>query len=65
MKMKYVDIIVVLCFVLALAAIWFFQGCRLDLYSIILAGVMVLTAGMVRFLQNRKQKELSAGEAAE
>lgn len=62
MKMKYVDTTVTLMFILALIVIYFFWGCHLDLYVTLLAGLIVLVTGMVRFAQYKKLKELTTGD---
>lgn len=58
MKMKFVDIAIPVVFVLALIVIYFFWGCKLDLYITVLAGVVVLVTVMTTYVQYKKLKEL-------
>ena len=62
-KMKCIDIAIPVLFVLALVVLYFFWGCHLDLYMTILAGVIILAAGMVRAVQYKRLKELMPEEA--
>lgn len=59
-KMKYVDIAVSVVFVLALVVIYFFWGCKLDLYVTVLAGIIVAVSGLASYVQYRKMKELDS-----
>lgn len=63
MKMKYVDAIVAVVFLICLVALYFVWGCRMDLYVTILAGAVILVTGMVRTIQYKKLKELMPEEA--
>ncbi len=58
MKMKFVDIAIPVVFVLALIVIYFFWGCKLDLYITVLAGVVVLVTVLTTYVQYKKLKEL-------
>lgn len=58
-KMKYVDIVVSVVFVLALVVIYFFWGCKLDLYVTVLAGIIIAASVAATYVQNKKIKELS------
>lgn len=58
MKMKYVDTVVAVVFLICLVALYFMWGCRMDLYVTILAGTVILVTGMIRTLQYKKLKEL-------
>ena len=58
MKMKYVDIAVSIIFVVALVVIYFFWKCQLDLYATILAGIILVITGILKFLQYKKLKKL-------
>lgn len=62
MKMKNVDRVITLVFIAALVIIYFFWGCRLDLYVTIVAGIILALAGMTTYLQNKKIKELEPEE---
>lgn len=62
MKMKNVDRVITLVFIAALVIIYFFWGCRLDLYVTIAAGIILALAGMTTYLQNKKIKELEPEE---
>lgn len=61
-KMKYVDIAVSVVFVLALVVIYFFWGCKLDLYVTVLAGIIIAASVAATYFQNKKIKELSTEE---
>ena len=61
-KMKYVDIAVSVVFVLALVVIYFFWGCKLDLYVTVLAGIIIAASVAAAYVQNKKIKELSPNE---
>lgn len=61
-KMKYVDIAVSAVFVLALVVIYFFWGCKLDLYVTVLAGIVIVASGAATYVQNKKIKEMSPNE---
>lgn len=58
MKMKFMDIAVPAIFVLALIVIYFFWGCKLDLYITILAGLIVLVTVLTTYVQCKKIQEL-------
>lgn len=58
MKMKFIDIAVPVIFVLALVIIYFFWGCKLDLYITVLAGIVVLVTCLTTYIQHKKIKEL-------
>lgn len=58
-KMKYVDVAVPVLFVLALIIIYFFWGCRLDLYVTVLAAVIIAITGLTTYFQYKKMKELT------
>lgn len=62
MKMKFADIGVSVLFVVALAVIYFFWGCHLDLYVTILAGVVIAATGLTTYVQYKKMKELETKE---
>ena len=62
MKMKFVDVGVSLLFVVALAVIYFFWGCHLDLYVTILALVILAVTGLTTYVQYKKLKELETEE---
>lgn len=62
MKMKFADIGVSVLFVVALAVIYFFWGCHLDLYVTILAGVVIAATGLTTYVQYKKMKELEPKE---
>lgn len=62
MKMKYVDIGVSVLFIIALAVIYFFWGCHLDLYVTILALLILAVTGLTTYVQYRKLKELGTEE---
>ena len=61
-KMKYVDIAVSAVFVLALVVIYFFWGCKLDLYVTVLVGIIIVASVAATYFQNKKIKELSTEE---
>ena len=54
MKMKYIDTTIAALFLAGLVVLFFFWGCHLDLYMTILAGVIILAAGMVRAVQYKR-----------
>uniref|UniRef100_UPI0040572E7D hypothetical protein n=1 Tax=Acetatifactor sp. TaxID=1872090 RepID=UPI0040572E7D len=58
MKMKFIDIAVPVIFVLALVIIYFFWGCKLDLYVTVLAGIVVFVTVLTTYVQYKKIKEL-------
>ncbi len=58
MKMKFLDIAVPAIFILALIIIYFFWGCKLDLYMTILAGIVVIVTVLTTYLQHKKIKDL-------
>lgn len=62
MKMKYIDVAVSIIFVLALIVIYFFWGCKWDLYITILAGVIIIITGISKYVQYKKLKELASQE---
>lgn len=62
MKMKFVDVGVSLLFVVALAVIYFFWGCHLDLYVTILALLILAVTGLTTYVQYKKLKELETEE---
>ena len=59
MKEKYLDLAVAVLYVVALIVIYFFWGCKLDLYVTILGALVLGITGTVRVVQNKKIKELS------
>ena len=63
--MKYVDIAVSAVFVIALVVIYFFWGCKLDMYVTVLAGIIVVASVSATYFQNKKIKELSTEEENE
>ena len=65
MKMKFVDVAVSIIFVLALIVIYFFWGCKLDLYITLLAGVVIVITGISKYVQYKKIKELTSEEEDE
>lgn len=58
MKMKFLDIAVPTIFILALIVIYFFWGCKLDLYMTVLAGLVIIVTVLTTYLQHKKIKEL-------
>jgi len=56
--MKKVDIAIPVLFVLALIAIYFFWGCKLDLYVTILAMLVAFVTGLTTYMQHKKIDEL-------
>lgn len=62
MKMKYIDILVTVLFVVALAVIAFFWKCGLDVWIVILAVAIVVGAALVKYFQYKKLKELGVDE---
>ena len=65
MKMKFVDVAVSIIFVLALIVIYFFWGCKLDLYITLLAGVVIVITGISKYMQYKKIKKLTSEEETE
>ena len=61
-KMKYVDIAVSVVFVLALVVIYFFWGCKLDMYLTVLAGIIIAVSGITTYVQYKKLSELDSDE---
>lgn len=59
-KMKYVDIAVSVVFVLALVVIYFFWGCKLDMYLTVLAGIIIAVSGITTYVQYKKLKEMDS-----
>ncbi len=55
--MKYVDIAVTIIFILALVVIYFFWGCKWDLYATILAVLVIIVSLLIGHSQNKKIKE--------
>ena len=64
MKMKYVDVAVSIIFVLALIVIYFFWGCKLDLYITILAGIIVIITTISKCLQFKQLKKMDPKKEA-
>ncbi len=64
MKLKGIDIAVSVIFVLALVVIYFFWGCKLDLYVTIFAAVVFVITGIIKVMQYRKIKELEQQKQA-
>ena len=62
MKMKFVDVGVSVLFVVALAVIYFFWGCHLDLYVTILALLILSVTGLTTYVQYKKLKDLETEE---
>ena len=60
MKMKYVDVAVSIIFVLALVVIYFFWGCKWDMYITILVSVIIVITGISKYVQYKKLKELTS-----
>lgn len=58
MKMKFIDIAVSVVFVLAIIVIYFFWGCKWDIYATILAVIIFVVTGIVRYKQYKEIKEL-------
>ena len=58
MKMKFVDVAVSIIFELALIVIYFFWGCKLDLYITLLAGVVIVITGISKYVQYKRIKKL-------
>lgn len=65
MKMKFVDVAVSIIFVLALIVIYFFWGCKLDLYITLLAGVVIVITGISKYVQYKKIKKLTSEKETE
>lgn len=63
--MKYVDIAVTIIFILALVVIYFFWGCKWDLYATVLAALVIIVSVLVRHSQNKKIKEFEENEENE
>lgn len=61
-KMKYVDITVSVVFILALVVIYFFWGCKLDMYLTVLAGIIIAVSGITTYVQYKKLSELDSDE---
>ena len=61
-KMKYVDITVSVVFILALVVIYFFWGCKLDMYLTVLAGIIIAVSGITTYVQYKKLNELDSDE---
>ena len=59
-KMKYVDIAVSVVFIIALVVIYFFWGCKLDMYLTVLAGIIIAVSGITTYVQYKKLKELDS-----
>ena len=62
MKMKYVDVAVSVLFVVALIIIYFFWGCKWDMYITILVSIVILVTGISKYVQYKKLKELISEE---
>ncbi len=60
MKMKYVDIAVSVIFILALIVIYFFWGCKWDIYATILALIILLVTSIITYKQYKEIKKLEA-----
>ena len=58
MKMKYIDIAVTVIFIVAMIVIYFFWKCKWDLVVAVVAGIVVIIAGIVGYRQHKKIKEL-------
>ena len=61
-KMKYVDIAVSVVFIIALVVIYFFWGCKLDMYLTVLAGIIIAVSGITTYVQYKKLSELDSDE---
>ena len=61
-KMKYVDIAVSVVFIIALVVIYFFWGCKLDMYLTVLAGIIIAVSGITTYVQYKKLNELDSDE---
>ena len=59
-KMKYVDIAVSVVFIIALVVIYFFWGCKLDMYLTVLAGIIIAVSGITTYVQYKKLNELDS-----
>ena len=55
-KGKYVDLFITVLYIAALVIIYFFWGCKFDIYITILAAVVVVTNGVVCWTQSKKIK---------
>lgn len=62
MKMKFVDVAVSIIFVLALVVIYFFWGCKWDMYITILVSIIIVITGISKYVQYKKLKELTSKE---
>lgn len=62
MKMKFVDVAVSIIFVLALIVIYFFWGCKWDMYITILVSIIIVITGISKYVQYKKLKELTSKE---
>lgn len=62
MKMKFIDIAVSVVFVLAIIVIYFFWGCKWDIYATILAIIIFVVTGVVKYKQYKEIKELMEEE---
>ena len=60
MKMKYVDIGISVLFIVALVVIYFFWGCKWDMYITILVSVIIVITGISKYVQYKKLKELTS-----
>ena len=61
-KMKYVDIAVSVVFIIALVVIYFFWGCKLDMYLTVLAGIIIVASGITTYVQYKKLNESDSDE---
>ena len=61
-KMKYVDIAVSVVFIIALVVIYFFWGCKLDMYLTVLAVIIIAVSGITTYVQYKKLSELDSDE---
>lgn len=60
--MKYIDIAVTVIFIIAMIVIYFFWKCKWDLIVAIIAGAVVVIAGVIAYLQHKKIKKLEKEE---
>lgn len=60
MKMKIVDIAVTVVFVVAIIALIFLWGCHVDPVITIIAGVVVVASGILKYVQYKKLKDMQA-----
>ncbi len=58
--MKYIDIAVSVIFILALIVIYFFWGCKWDIYATILALIILLVTSIITYKQYKEIKKLEA-----